>query len=320
MIDTLRSGIAVTATGPFDPDAVQAADYCEIRADLWPGGPAEALTQIAASPRPVIFTCRTAHEGGGFRGPESERAAIFARACELGALLVDIELRSTLFRRGAAEGWPVLASLHDFTGPIEGLTDLLRGVRDDGATAAKLVPTARSIRDLAVLRRALAAPAPLPAALFAMGPCGIASRILALTWGSLLSYTAAEAPAAPGQLTLALYTQVYGDRRAFPAHIALAGAGHDLWPAARVANRLCAQNNLATRAVPYPSATPDDFPVMLDDLGAQAVVGIGGTPGAGWRCALHRARRQPSEHPAATLDAALASALGALGAEEGEIP
>ncbi len=318
MSTTVRPGIAVTADGPFDPAAVRAADYCEIRADLWPGGPAEALARIAASPRPVVFTCRTAAEGGRFRGSDAERAPLFARARDLGAALVDIELRSALLRRGVAAGWPVLASLHDFAGPVEDIPDLLRTARDEGAAAAKIVSTARSIADVVALRHALDEPAPLPAAMFAMGPCGIPSRILALTWGSLLSYAAAETPAAPGQLTLSLYTELYGDARTLPAHIALAGVERDLWPAARAANRLCAQRRLGARAVPYPDAAPADFPAIIDILGAQAVLDIRRIEGAGWRCAVHRAHMQPATHSASTLDAALDEALSALSANREE--
>ena len=159
-------------------------------------------------------------------------------------------------------------------------------------------------------------PAPLPAAMFAMGPCGIPSRILALTWGSLLSYAGAETPAAPGQLTLPLYTELYGDARTFPAHIALAGVERDLWPAVRAVHRLCAQRGVgAANAVPYPGAGPADFPAIIDALGAQAVVDVRFMEGAGWRCAIHRARRQPEAHAAATIEAALAEALNVLLAE-----
>ncbi len=311
MSTTPRHGLAVTAVGPFDPAAVRAADYCEIRADLWPGGPAEALAHIAASPRPVIFTCRSAAEGGACRVEDDERAAIFAQARERGAALIDIEMRSALFRRGVAAGWPVLASIHDFDGPIAAIEDRIVAAHGDGATAVKLVPTARSIADVVALKRALADPPPLPAALFAMGNCGIPSRILALTWGSFLSYLGAAAPAAPGQLTLPLYTELYGNARTFACHIALTGAEPDLWTAARLAQRSRTAPAMRRHTVPYPDAAPADFPAIIETLGARAVVDVQRLAGERWRCVVHRAHERPAAHSADTLDAALDAALNA---------
>ena len=49
---------------------------------------------VANSPVPLILTCRPEREGGGFTGPESERAGILRTAWESGCAYIDVEADS----------------------------------------------------------------------------------------------------------------------------------------------------------------------------------------------------------------------------------
>ena len=307
MTHTLRPGIAITVTAPFEPGAVAPADYCELRADLWPGGPDGAIDAIARSPRPVIFTCRLLVEGGAFRGSESERVRLFDAARAHGAALIDVEMGSKLYTDGPPAGWPVLASFHDFNGPVADIPARIACAAARGATAVKIIPTARSVEDLVTLKLALASGPPIPTVLFAMGITGLPSRLLTLTWGGFLTYMGAECAVAPGQLSLARYAATFGTERTFPRYIALAGPQADVLAAARAA----ATAHPATRhaVIPFPNARRDDCGRIVADLDASAAILIERRNDAKPTFAVRAQRSAPDREAAASLAAALQNTL-----------
>ncbi len=309
MTHTLRPGIAITVSAPFQPDAVAPADYCELRADLWPGGPAGAIDAIARSPRPVIFTCRLPCEGGAFRGSETERARLFDAARAHGAALIDVEMDSALHTDSPPAGWPVLASFHDFNGPVADIPARIRLAAARGAAAAKIVPTARSVADLVPLKLALASPPPIPTVLFAMGIPGLPSRLLTLTWGGLISYMAAERSVAPGQLSMAQYAAAFGTERTFPRHVALAGALPDVLAGARLARAAQTSSTPCYAAIPYPNAGPDDCERMVTDLDASAAIFIERRTGARPSCVVRAHRSADDKELAGNLARALQEGL-----------
>ncbi len=288
-------GIAVTATSPNDAESLKAADFCEVRADLWNGPRTEAISFVRQSPKPVIFTCRIPQEGGRFHGSDTERMALFARAVDAGAVLLDLEARSPLAPRAIREGWPVLLSVHDFAGMIPGLPELVSHIAAAGAAVAKLIPTAHRINDLAAIRSLLAGPTPIPLAAFAMGHVGLPSRVLALAWRSYLTYVAAGQSVAPGQLTIDRFIGTFGSPRPAKNHIALtedrSTAPHDLLNLARVANqtfRTTSPDKPVPCVVPYPEAHPQDSTTLMSALDARAVLAFRATPAGGSTLAIIR--------------------------------
>jgi 3-dehydroquinate dehydratase type I len=309
-------GVAVTVTGPTDPAFLRAADVCEVRADLWRGPRTEAMTFLRHCPKPVIFTCRIPEEGGQFRGDDAERINLFTEALDAGADLLDVEARSTLAPRALRTGWPVLLSMHDFSGMIPDLPDRLRQMAADGATAAKIVPTARTTRDLLAIRSILQAPQPIPVAAFAMGEVGIPSRILALAWGSRLTYLAAGETVAPGQLSLDRFIGTFPSVRSARRHVALVATADtdvdELLDLARTANEALGRiqsQATATCVVPYPAADLNDLRAILSELGALGLLVLGHRQDAGTSLTVYRT---PSTHSVDALTAKTAQDLAAM--------
>jgi len=155
---------------------------------------------------PLLATIRSAAEGGGWKGTESERLALFrALLPHVGA--VDIELSSTgilgeVTADARAAGLTVIGSHHNFTEtPPDGDLD---AVVQAGATAgADIVKVAARCNSAADLRRLAAFTLrheDRAMVVIGMGPAGMLSRVFFPALGSLLTYTFLGAPSAPGQL------------------------------------------------------------------------------------------------------------------------
>jgi 3-dehydroquinate dehydratase/shikimate dehydrogenase len=189
------------------------ADLFEVRADYLRDPDLGSL--LAARTKPILFTCRSESEGGRF--PDRDRDALRRLLCDAAARgfdLVDVEERSGLadvVRTGAAR---FVLSWHDF----EGTPEDLDGVHDRMAArqpdVVKIAVTARSVADLgrllAFAARRAARPGP-PVVAIAMGPLGVASRILAGRWGAPFTFASPEngREAAPGQLTARVLRDTY---------------------------------------------------------------------------------------------------------------
>ncbi|HTQ91057.1 MAG TPA: type I 3-dehydroquinate dehydratase [Streptosporangiaceae bacterium] len=182
----------------------------EVRLDLM--GSFDVAKLVANSPVPLVLTCRPEREGGGFTGPDSERAGILRTAWEAGCAYLDVEADSLDLVSGWGGGSPtrVIASQHWFEAMPSGLLGRYRELRDRCAVV-KLVGTARSAADvLPVLE--LLRDASTPVIGLAMGGPGTCTRILAPAFPhALLTYGAATAAAvtAPGQITAEEMTDRY---------------------------------------------------------------------------------------------------------------
>lgn len=100
---------------PGDLGALPAcADLIELRLDLLPQArePAELESWVAASPRPVLATVRSAREGGGFTGTPAEAADWLAAAAQAGAAWLDAEDGVLALLRDLPAGVQVVASSH----------------------------------------------------------------------------------------------------------------------------------------------------------------------------------------------------------------
>ncbi len=155
---------------------------------------------------PTLATIRSAKEGGDWTRPEAERLALF-RAVVPHVDAVDIELSSKeilaeVLETAHAAGKPAIGSYHDFS-KTPAITRLAAAVNDGVILELDIVKIAaycKSWDDLKLLARFTLEHADKNLITVGMGPHGAASRIFFPVLGSLLTYTFAGEPTAPGQL------------------------------------------------------------------------------------------------------------------------
>lgn len=182
----------------------QGVGMLEFRADSLPGDDRRLADLLRHSPLPAILTVRDPAEGGTGRAGLEERARRYER---LGpdADALDIELRNaramqSRITAAKASGAAVILSFHDFEG-TPGLSTLRQ--RHDAATkygadVFKVAATPRNARELARLLE-FTLQSPLPVSVMAMGPWGMAARLLLAQAGSALQYGYLHQPNAEGQ-------------------------------------------------------------------------------------------------------------------------
>jgi 3-dehydroquinate dehydratase type I len=174
----------------------------EVRLDLMHTFDIERL--VAASPVPLIMTCRPKRERGNYDGPETGRLAILRRAYECECAYIDVEADSL----DAVSGWrgsptQIIASQHWFDRMPRDLGQTYLDLRDR-CDVVKLAGMAESATDvlplLGFMRDATTSVIGM-----AMGELGTCTRILSPTFRhSLLTYGSAStlAATASGQVTV----------------------------------------------------------------------------------------------------------------------
>jgi 3-dehydroquinate dehydratase/shikimate dehydrogenase len=184
--------------------APPACGMVEIRADRLRAQDVAGL--VARAGRPVLVTVRRRSAG--------EQGAILDAALAAGAAFVDVEWEGPLRSRAdGPDASRVVLSHHGSPCDEAALCSLLDAMAGSRAARLKIVPRAARLGELgavhAVLRRAAAAGRPLAA--FALGPAGLASRVLALAWGSWATFGAAARgrESAEGQPTTEDLLDVY---------------------------------------------------------------------------------------------------------------
>ena len=194
----------------------------ELRIDLFADQTPEAVVETAQRLRglPLLATIRMAEEGGGWRGGEAARLALFK------AVLpyvdgIDVELRATetlaaLQQPLLLTGTTLVVSHHDFsaTPSAEELADIARRAVEAGADIVKVAATIVEEDDLNTLAGLLTSrPAP-NLVVIGMGERGLVTRMLFPALGSLFTFAGkGERASAPGQLsyerTLSLLSTLY---------------------------------------------------------------------------------------------------------------
>ena len=194
----------------FDLEAIRADhDGVELRAETIPDLDLHALR--AATAKPIILTYR------GSRVPD------VSKALSAGIDYVDVEWREDV--EIVAPERTVL-SHHDYEG-MRDVEAIFAKMKARGCAYTKLAATPMNFADNERLLRLL------PGTVIGMGERGLYSRILAPFLGSELVFVAANAIAAPGQLTLERALEIYSRE---PQHaervFAIVGnpAGHSLSP------------------------------------------------------------------------------------------
>jgi 3-dehydroquinate dehydratase / shikimate dehydrogenase len=173
------------------------ADIIELRLDAL-REPIDVRRAIAGRTMPVIVTCRPTWEGGRFEGSEEGRRRVLLEALRAGAEYVDVEWRAGFTDVVAARGGKgVVLSLHDFDGVTVDLAAQVGAMLAQGTDIVKVAVTARRLDDCVRLARTAGIADGRSLAAVAMGPSGLATRLLPGRFGSCWSYAG---NAAPGQV------------------------------------------------------------------------------------------------------------------------
>jgi 3-dehydroquinate dehydratase/shikimate dehydrogenase len=194
------------------PEGTVGADLIELRVDAIREPDLERLR--AATRMPVILTCRSPREGGLYRGTEEARLSLIRRALELGFDYVDVEVSSwTQELRRTRTISKLILSHHAFDAYPEDPQSIVERAVELGADVVKLAVQTSSLIDCLRLA-AVGSPARKRGVGFtpiAMGPSGIASRILAPRLGADFTYASARGlpSTGPGQLDLDELLKVY---------------------------------------------------------------------------------------------------------------
>jgi 3-dehydroquinate dehydratase type I len=188
-------------------------DLFEVRIDVIGDGWTEVAKRLK---KPWIACNRLVEEGGKWQGNEARRIEKLLQAIELGAKIVDVEYNAknvdniiAFIKKRAT----CLLSFHDFekTPPLEMLKQIVQKQLKAGADICKVVTSARSFEDnLSVLQLITEFPGTRVVS-FAMGPEGIASRVLAPLAGAYFTYGAVEKgkESAPGQIPVVDMLKLY---------------------------------------------------------------------------------------------------------------
>lgn len=207
------------------------------------------------SPPPVIIaSCRRKQDGGEFNGDEKQRLQVL-QLCGKICDYVDIE-------SGVQADVPpskILRSFHDFKG-VPDFDEVADRLAREGGALLKIIGTASCLADNLKVRDFL--DGRLDATAFLMGEYGVPSRILALMWGSRMTYASLGGEAlAPGMIDFQRLVNLYraalieSDFELFG--ITGAHVGHSLSPALH--NVALKESRQRRVYLPLAAASVDDF-------------------------------------------------------------
>ena len=188
-------------------------DLFEVRIDLIGDDWQEVARQLT---KPWIACNRSAAEGGLWQDNEARRIERLLQAIELGAEMVDIELRTKnlanivkLIKRRKK----CLLSCHNLekTPSFDAMKQIVQQQIKAGADICKMVTTARSFEDNASVLRLIPEFPETGVVAFAMGPLGTTSRVLCPLVGGDFTYAslAEGKESAPGQVTVGELRAIY---------------------------------------------------------------------------------------------------------------
>ena len=197
---------AVNEVKPF-------VDLFEVRIDLIGNGWQELAKQLE---QPWIACNRSADEGGSWEKTEERRIEELLKAVELGADIIDLELRTgnleeviPMIKKRAK----CLLSLHDLekTPSLDEMKEIVSRQLEAGADICKVVTTAQNPEDNFTVLQLIAQFPKTKIVSFAMGPLGLASRVLCPLVGGDFTYASIEKgkESASGQVTVKDLKKLY---------------------------------------------------------------------------------------------------------------
>ena len=185
----------------------------EVRIDLIGEGWQELAKQLK---KPWIACNRSANEGGRWEQDEVSRIEELAKAIELGADIIDIELATENLAKIiqlCKNKTECLLSFHELkeTPSLDKMREIIQKQLDAGADICKVVTTAQRFGDNLTVLQLIADFPKIRIVSFAMGPLGLPSRILCPLVGGNFTYAAIEKgkESAPGQATARELREIY---------------------------------------------------------------------------------------------------------------
>ena len=186
----------------------------EVRIDLVGEGWPDLARQLK---KPWIACNRRADEDGRWEKDEAGRIEELIKAVELGANMVDIELRTENLEKAIpliTKRAKCLVSLHELkkTPPLNRLKEIVHRQLDAGADICKVITTAQSFEDNLTTLQLIAEFPKIKVVSFAMGPLGFTSRIFCPLVGGYFTYASIGEgkESAPGQITVSHLSKIYG--------------------------------------------------------------------------------------------------------------
>jgi len=188
-------------------------DLFEVRIDLIGDGWQELVKQFK---KPWIGCNRSADEGGGWEGDEASRIEKLLKAIELGADIIDLELRTTNLKPTMGlikKRTKCMLSYHDLdkTPSLRDMKGIVRRQLEAGADVCKVVTTAQRFEDNLTILQLISEFPKARIVSFAMGPLGFASRVLCPLVGGDFTYASIEPgkESASGQITVSELRKLY---------------------------------------------------------------------------------------------------------------
>jgi len=188
-------------------------DLFEVRIDLIGDGWQELVKQLK---KPWIGCNRRADEGGRWQGDETGRVEKLLEATELGADIVDIELRTEGLKQARElikKRAQCLLSFHELkeTPPLSSMREIVQRQLKAGADICKIITTAQKFEDNLTVLQLISEFPQTRIVSFAMGPLGLVSRVLCPLVGGDFTYASIEPgkESASGQITVAGIRELY---------------------------------------------------------------------------------------------------------------
>jgi len=188
-------------------------DLFEVRIDLIGDGWQELVKQFK---KPWIGCNRSADEGGRGEGDEAGRVEKLLKATELGADIIDLELRTANLRQAMGlikKRAKCLLSFHELRGtpPLNNMREIVQRQLEAGADVCKIVTTAQRFEDNLTILQLISEFSKTRIVAFAMGPLGFASRVLCPLVGGDFTYASIEPgkESASGQITVRELRKLY---------------------------------------------------------------------------------------------------------------
>ncbi len=188
-------------------------DLFEVRIDLIGDGWQKLVKQFE---KPWIACNRRIDEGGRWGGDEARRVEKLLKAIELGADIIDLELRTTNLKQAIGlikQRAKCLLSFHELRGtpPLNSMREIVQRQLGAGADVCKIVTTAQRFEDNLTVLQLISEFPKTRIVSFAMGPLGFTSRVLCPLVGGDFTYASIEPgkESASGQITVRELRKIY---------------------------------------------------------------------------------------------------------------
>jgi 3-dehydroquinate dehydratase-1 len=195
--------------------ALDLSDFLEIRFDFLDQSEISSSIQIIESIKSrSVFTLRSSEQQGKFTGNKFERLKLLKMLYDTNPMLLDVEY-DTITTDHSINNYlkdksNVLISWHNFfSTPSDEYLEKKIYEMKKFSNNIKLVTMATTIKDSLRLLNLYEKFQDINLITFAMGNCGIISRILCTFYGSPFTYGSLEKTIAPGQLSVIEMRRIY---------------------------------------------------------------------------------------------------------------